>query len=340
VIVTPSEPIPATATSDVSVVIAAYTERRLDSLADAIASVAGQRPAPLEVIVVIDRNDALLEQVRDRFPDVVALANDRTPGAGGARNTGVAVAHGSVIAFLDDDAVARERWLERIEAALVDPMVVGVGGDAVPGWVSGRPRWFPLEFDWVVGCSYLGLPTRTAPVRNVFACNMAMRRSVFLAVGGYQDGLGNAQVGDGDGQALSRRFVTRDSGCEETELCIRAARVAPGSHWLYDPAMRVDHVVPESRTTVGYFLARCHDEGLAKARVVVEHVGSHEGLSTERGYVARTLPLGVARGLGDLVRSRDPAGPLRATAIVAGLGVTTFGYVRGRLSARTGRRAA
>jgi hypothetical protein len=104
--------------------------------------------------------------------------------------------------------------------------------------------------------------------------------------------------------------------------------------------MRVDHRVPESRGTLRYFLERCHDEGLAKARVVVEHVGAHDGLSTERDYVARTLPRGVARGVGELVAKRDPGGLLRAGAIVAGLTVTTFGYVRGRVIARSERQRA
>ena len=42
--------------------------------------------------------------------------------------------------------------------------MLGVGGSAEPLWESPKPRWWPAEFGWVVGCSYRGQPTATAPV--------------------------------------------------------------------------------------------------------------------------------------------------------------------------------
>jgi hypothetical protein len=90
------------------------------------------------------------------------------------------------------------------------------------------------------------------------------------------------------------------------------------------------HFISDSRCTVSYFLSRCFAEGISKAQVAAS-VGSRDGLSAERAYTTRTLPLGVLRGIRDLFRG-DVAGAGRATAIIAGLGMTSFGYVRGKLS--------
>jgi len=39
--------------------------------------------------------------------------------------------------------------------------------------VLRAPIWFPEELDWIVGCSYEGLPKRRTYVRNPIGCNMS-----------------------------------------------------------------------------------------------------------------------------------------------------------------------
>ena len=94
------------------------------------------------------------------------------------------------------------------------------------------------------------------------------------------------------------------------------------------PEARVRHLVPEGRTTWRYFRSRCWSEGLSKA-VMTGRVGSDDGLASERAYVTKTLPSGVAHGVADALRGR-PEGLRRAGAIVAGLGLTAAGYARGK----------
>jgi glycosyltransferase involved in cell wall biosynthesis len=306
-------------TLDVSVVICAYTEARWDDLVTAVESVQQQSAPPREIVVVIDHNASLLERVRRHFPDVVAVDNKESRGLSGARNTGVAVARGEVIAFLDDDAVAAHDWLAQLNAGYSDPLVLGVGGTIKPMWVDGRPNWFPEEFNWVVGCTYRGTPRKTAPVRNLIGCNMSFRREVFEVIGGFRNGIG--------------RVGTHPVGCEETELCIRANQRWPQSVLLYESRARVHHRVPSSRACWDYFRARCYAEGLSKA-LVARSVGTRDGLASERAYTFRTLPRGVIRGLADVAPRGDPTGLARAGAIVAGLAITTAGFLVGLVSER------
>ena len=300
---------------DVSVVVCAYSDERWDDLVAAVRSLARQTVAPREVVVVVDHNPGLLARAREELPGIVAIANEEPRGLSGARNSGLARASGAVVAFLDDDALAAPDWIERLGAPYADERVIAVGGSVVPLWATRRPRAFPQEFDWVVGCSYRGLPRALSPVRNLIGANMSFRRRVFDEVGGFRTGIG--------------RVGTLPVGCEETELCIRARHRDPGAIVLFDPEARVLHRVPAARTRWRYFASRCWSEGISKA-IVAGIAGRRDALSSERAYAARALTSGFLRGLGDVMRG-DAAGAGRAAAIAAGLFITTAGYAVGAL---------
>jgi glycosyltransferase involved in cell wall biosynthesis len=308
-----------TAVGSISVVLCTYSDSRWAHLVDALDSLRRQTVEDvlaLEVIVVVDHNPTLLARVRRELPDVVAMENLEAPGLSGARNSGVAAASGGIIAFLDDDAVAAPDWLERLTSSYVDPAVIGVGGSIRPAWPAERPRWLPRELDWVVGCSYHGLPSTKAEVRNPIGANMSFRREVFQDAGPFLSRIG--------------RTSKRPMGCEETELSIRARRRFPSGQVLFDPDAVVDHRIAPERGRWRYLLSRCYAEGLSKA-IVSAHAGEADGLASERDYVARTLPRGFAREMRAAFLGRDRIGIARAAAIVIALGLTAAGYGVGRL---------
>lgn len=261
-------------------VICAYTTERWSRLRDAVDSVLRQSPAPEEVLVVVDHNRELEEKAREEFePDGVrVLANLGRPGLSGARNTGTARASGDVLVFLDDDAAAQSDWLAGHTRHYRDPAVIGVGGLVTARWERGVPSWFPPEFDWVVGCSYVGQPTQEAEIRNPIGANMSFRQSVLVEVGGFSDSLG--------------RVGATPSGCEETELSIRAAVACPGRKIVYEPEAVVLHHVPVSRSSWAYFRCRCWREGLSKAEAS-RLSDPRRALAAERSYVVRVLPIGI-----------------------------------------------
>ena len=93
------------------------------------------------------------------------------------------------------------------------------------------------------------------------------------------------------------------------------------------------------RTRWRYFRDRCYGEGLAKAQTA-QLVGASDGLSSEWVHTLRTLPLGVLRGLGDVLAHGDVSGFGRAVAITAGLAVTDGRLSRPGHSSRSGPRVA
>ncbi|MBA2681859.1 MAG: glycosyltransferase family 2 protein [Ktedonobacteraceae bacterium] len=139
----------------VSAIICAYTEARWLDLIAAVESLRQQSLQPQEIILVIDHNQRLLERAREEFLDVLVIENSEAQGLSGARNSGIAVACASLIAFLDDDATAEREWLAQFKDCFENPNVLGVGGTVEPEWLSRQPAWFPSEFYWVLGCTYL-----------------------------------------------------------------------------------------------------------------------------------------------------------------------------------------
>jgi glycosyltransferase involved in cell wall biosynthesis len=314
---------------DISVIICAYTEDRWDDLVAAIESVQQQSLRPREIVVVIDHNPALMERARQHIGGVLAVENREAKGLSGARNSGVTVAQGAVIAFLDDDAIADPNWLKHLATCYTDPHVLGVGGKIEPLWLGTRPSWFPDEFNWVVGCTYRGMPAENATVRNVIGANMSVRRHALIAVGGFRESFGcNYNTTEQSVGPVGPKWLQHHAGDEETEFCIRATQQWPDAKWLYTPSATIQHRVSVQRTYWTYFLWRCYDEGLGKAMLVGLH-GMQAGLSSERTYTFKTLPLGVMHGLTDVLFHHDLTGLARAGAIVVGLVVTMAAYLIG-----------
>jgi GT2 family glycosyltransferase len=291
--------------ADVSAVVCTYSPERRPRLLAAVDSLRRQTCPPAEVVVVVDHRADLLADLRGSLAGARVVENGGRPGLSGSRNAGLAACRGELVAFLDDDAEAEPGWLASLLRHLAEPAVVGAGGRASLAWESGRPAWFPAEFDWVVGGSYRGQPETAAEVRNVLGSNMAFRAAVVRGVGGFREDVG--------------RVGTRPLGCEETELCIRLRQRWPDRRIVYEPAARVVHHVPAARAGAGYFVARCYAEGVSKARVAAI-VGGRDATASERRHALRALPLGVVRELG---RGRL----LRGAAIAGGLATVAAGFV-------------
>ncbi len=296
---------------DISVIIATYTEDRWQHLVNGVESLRQQTLPAREIIVVVDGNPGLLERIRRELPDVVTLENFNHPGSSGAHNTGIAVARGEFIAILDDDATAEPDWLERLGEHVKDRAVIAAGGSSLPNWQQTQPRWFPMEFAWVVGCSYAGMPQHAVAVRNVWTC-LCARREYLVDAGGFRNDL--ARVG------------TLPTGGDETELCIRMAAAMPQGRIIYEPRASIHHFVPLSRTRWSYFLKRCYHEGRSKS-LMARHVGTRTSLETETSYTVRILPRAMLKGLGDTIFHGDIFGLVRTGAIIAGLATTATGYL-------------
>jgi hypothetical protein len=195
-------------------------------------------------------------------------------------------------------------------------------GRIEPIWLGPRPRWFPDEFLWVVGCSYRGLPAERAAVRNPIGCNMAFRRRELIAAGCFATQFGKR------GNALDT--------CDETELSLRLERVYGPGRIRYVPAARVHHFVPGERISWRLLVRRSVSEGLAKGRL--HRLYRRPALGPERRYVRGLLTEAAPRLLIDGTRRGDARGLQAAGAIVLSLLIAGPAFLAGALA--PGRRHA
>jgi glycosyltransferase involved in cell wall biosynthesis len=166
----------------ISIVTASFN--RVDTVAQALASVQGQTWQPVEHIVIdgasTDGTLQVIEAQRDRL---AVLVSERDGGIYDALNKGFALASGDVVGLMhSDDFYADERVLERVAQAFADPAVDGVYGDLdyvakadpsriIRRWRSGIYQRSRLAHGWM------------PPHPTLF-----LRRSVIEQWGGFDTG--------------------------------------------------------------------------------------------------------------------------------------------------------
>jgi GT2 family glycosyltransferase len=298
---------------DISVVMACYTEERISSIEAALNSLRSQTLQPHSVIVAVDNNEALADDLRSRFDWITVVSHRGEPGASATRNRGVEIVETTYTAFLDDDEAADPNWLYELTQPFSGPEVIGTGGKYEANWIGGKPSWFPDEFGWAVGAAYVGLPTTTSEIRNVWSGNMAVRTRPFRDAGGFDSGFGK------------RGSISRP---EDTDLCIRLSSTT-GGRWMYVPSAVIYHDVPPTRTSLRFFISRCYSEGLGKAQMR-KMLAVASVLDAERDH-AEKIVRAVLRRLG----SRRPAHGLQAMVMLLGLASAGCGYLVGRVVVRS-----
>ena len=295
----------------VSVIICAYTQDRWSQLTKSVASIDDQIAPPIEIVVCIDHNEALLLKSKEHFAGrpaeavpLTVVANKYNGRLGSARNTAVEVARGELLAFLDDDAAAAPDWLERLIAPYADKTVGAVGGAPVPVFETRRPRWFPYEFDWVFGCAYRGLPPTRAPLAHLIGANMSVRRSALQEIGGFHS-----------------------DDHDDMDMCHRIAFARYTV--LYEPLAVVRHFVPADRTTWHYFWRRCYFVNRGKVAAFA-NMRDAAHLGAEVGFVVKIATKCVPAEIRNVIRG-DPAGLVRAGAMMAGITLAGAGHMSGKL---------
>ncbi len=170
-----SELLPAT--PRVSVVVCSYNGGR--TLPQCLASLRKLDYPNYEVILVDDGSTDDTPAIAAQFPEVRTIRQENH-GLSAARNVGLQAATGEIVAYTDSDCFVDPDWL-----ALLVRQFQFTGADAV-----GGPNLTPDD-GWLAACvaASPGQPAHVLATdeiaEHIPGCNMAIRRSALLAIGGF-----------------------------------------------------------------------------------------------------------------------------------------------------------
>jgi glycosyltransferase involved in cell wall biosynthesis len=223
-------------TPQVSVVIC--TRNRTASLRGAVESVLKSEYPDFDVIVVdnASSDDETRRYVTSLDDPRVRVVTESMPGLAVARNTGLREATGDIVAFTDDDVVVDRFWLRWIASAFDAGPSIGCVTGVVPSGELRTPTqsYFEQQVHW---SSHLDRAVydieRPPPGHPMFpfqiglygtGASFALRRSVAVATGGFDEALG---AGSPTG------------GGEDIDMFVRV--LMGGWRLVYEPAAIVWH---------------------------------------------------------------------------------------------------
>jgi GT2 family glycosyltransferase len=227
------------------------TNRPATSVAPALEALA-RSGAPPVLLVLSGLDDATAAAHEAAVAAGVSVLREPRPGLSNARNRALLeCADGDVIAFVDDDAIVGDGWLEAMRSAWhrAGPDVACIGGPIRPRFENEqRPAWLSDQLLPVLTTlDYGPEPLDLDPsITTLYGANVSFRAGPLRDVGGFDPGLGHGGRPTGFGEE------------DEAERALARA----GYRIRYEPGPSVWHVIATERTRPARFLRRRFDYGV------------------------------------------------------------------------------
>jgi GT2 family glycosyltransferase len=212
---------PTVPAKQISIVIC--TRDRGKALGECLRSVTTQRSAPGEIIVVDNSSDGNARPICERFPEVRHVHEQR-PGLSVARNTGIRVSRGDIIALTDDDVELHPGWTAEIRRAFADQSIDALTGLVLPARLdTPAQRVFQLD-KGIFGSTFIPLRfdnrffAETRPYgghvwKMGAGANMAFRRGLVERIGLFDERLGAGAAGCSEDSELWYRMLAKGGIC-------------------------------------------------------------------------------------------------------------------------------
>ncbi len=175
----------------ISVVIPAHNSR--ETIQACLDSVVGLDHPSYEIIIVDDGSTDDTAELCARYGAAIRLIRLEQGGPSLARNRGLEVARGELVAFTDADCVVDRAWLTELEAGLDRPDTVGAGGDQRSPHDElpfGRAvQDFMKTIGFMTGYIKPAGPSHIVETDHNPSCNALYRKDALIAVGGFDESL-------------------------------------------------------------------------------------------------------------------------------------------------------
>jgi glycosyltransferase involved in cell wall biosynthesis len=218
----------------ISVIIVNYN-RPLE-VKGAVQSILSQSMEPFEIIII---DDASKSPLRMDLNDsrIKLIRFDTEVGLSAARNYGISIAKGEYVAFMDDDAIASNHWIEEIQNGITAGGEI-LGGPLRPLFRAKPPKWWnEKDLGYFVGVG-------NSETQQIWGANMVFKKEVFQKIGVF-----NPNIGRQKGKLLS---------LEDANLISRGKK---SFRVLFLPKAEVYHLVRSQRLALGYIIRWSYNHG-------------------------------------------------------------------------------
>jgi glycosyltransferase involved in cell wall biosynthesis len=242
----------------VSVIIPTYNSAAF--LRETVESVLAQTLPPAQIIVVDDGSTDDTVQRLSPFRDRVTYCYQENGGVSAARNTGVAMAHQPLVAFLDADDTWHPSKLElQVEALRRRQDLVLLGADAYD-WPSRQP------LNHVADDRVIDIAWRQLVVKNrLITSSVVAVRQVLLEAGPFDTAMQGPEDRDMWIRLAERGGVARLSAPLVGYRAVGATSVSRQARRCYDGMRRIMHKLDQRGAWRGDWLLR------RKALSYIEH---------------------------------------------------------------------
>jgi glycosyltransferase involved in cell wall biosynthesis len=221
----------------ICVVVCTYNREKL--LPGCLESLANQSAdKTLYEVLVIDNNSS--DNTRDvanefvgKFPNFRSLF-EKNQGLSHARNLGVNEAAADYVGFIDDDARAKENWIETALKIIDEKQPHIFGGPAYPIFKDGKPGWFKDEYGIRGDMGQSGWLEKGF----IIGTNIIFKKSLLKEYGGFDPQLG--MKGDEIGYH------------EETRIVFRALKEKKKVY--YSKELAVKDQLPDYKKSLAFFI--------------------------------------------------------------------------------------
>lgn len=238
----------------ISVIVPSYNEGPylkacFDSLRDQTAT-----EDQFEVIMIDNNSEdnsfEIMQKYAEKYQNFRAFSETKQ-GLSNSRNRGVEESSGEYLAFMDGDAKAHSNWIQlAIEIAEQEQPDI-FGGPIHPYYVTEKPSWFKDDYELRMHHDTTGpLPAG----KYISGSNIIFKRSTLAEFGGFNPDMGmkGKQLAYGEESVLIKRAHDE------------------GKKLYYHLDLIVDHLVPEYKMNLLFFLSTRFERGISGFQMKLE----------------------------------------------------------------------
>ena len=235
---------------EISIIICTYN--RSDLLYKCIESVRKEVAGNDKYEVLVVDNDSpdntkeIVESFFESFPNL-RLHIQKEKNLSIARNNGLNLTTGDIVAYIDDDVIIDQKWKLSLERIINEHNPDVFGGPVFPYYIDEKPEWYNYDYELLNYTESFWFKNGKNPGR-IIGANMIFKRSVLEQLGGFIENLGISpgKLTYGDDTYMVQRSIEN------------------GLRVFYDKDFHLLHYLPKYKMSLAYFYERLFQLGVSR----------------------------------------------------------------------------